>query len=107
MNNSYRRAKGSRTRAAAARSCLSKVRAENKQLALLIGSRVLSRRKHLGLTQVELQRRADLPNTSVSRLEHGRGLPRVANLVAIARALAVSTHWLITGEEFSAEGHSA
>lgn len=53
-----------------------------------VGAMIARRRQQLGLSQVELQRRANLSSSSVvSRAESGPGMPTFETMRAVARAL--------------------
>ena len=56
------------------------------------------RRKYLGLTQEALAEKADLTTQFVSYAESGKRAMRPENLLKIAKALNVSTDYLLTGD---------
>jgi len=63
-----------------------------------IGQRITKTRTELGLSQYNLADLAHLPQQQVSYAERGdRGL-RCDNLLSVAKALNVSTDYLLTGE---------
>ena len=64
-----------------------------------IGEQVRERRRDLGLSQERLARNADVSLPTISRLERGSGVPKVALLRRIARALGVSLSSLVDDEE--------
>lgn len=69
------------------------------ELCLLqIGQRISERRKKIGYTQEALAEKADLTPQFVSYAESGKRAMRPENLMKIARALNVSTDYLLTGE---------
>lgn len=63
-----------------------------------IGERIKERRKELGLNQAALAKAASISQQAISKLEVGKSVKSV-ELVAIARALNVTTEWLETGQE--------
>ena len=65
---------------------------------LKIGQRISERRKKIGYTQEALAEKADLTPQFVSYAESGKRAMRPENLMKIARALNVSTDYLLTGE---------
>ena len=65
---------------------------------VLIGKRIYQRRKNLGLTQEQLAEAADLTPQFISFAESGKRAMRIDNIVKLAKALQVSTDFLLTGE---------
>ena len=57
--------------------------------------RIKQRREELGISQEELAARIGLTQTQVSRYELGDSDPKASALAAIARALMVTTDWLV------------
>lgn len=55
-----------------------------------LGQRIASRREALHLTQRELEQRAELPRTSLSKIEKGTRDVTVDELFALARVLRTS-----------------
>ena len=53
------------------------------------GPQVRAWRRHAGLTQAELARRAGVHRNSINRVERGLASPRAALLAAVARALGI------------------
>jgi Predicted transcriptional regulators len=69
------------------------------ELCLLqVGKRITERRKKIGYTQEALAEKAELTPQFVSYAESGKRAMRPENLMKIARALNVSTDYLLTGE---------
>ncbi|WP_448575369.1 helix-turn-helix domain-containing protein [Thermomicrobium sp.] len=62
------------------------------------GQRLRLARRRAGLTQEELARRAGLTVGAYRRVERGRVHPYAGTVVALARALEVSTDWLLGRE---------
>lgn len=63
-----------------------------------IAHRIADRRKKLGLTQEALAEQAELSPQLVSYAESGKRATRPENLYKLARALGVSTDYLLSGE---------
>lgn len=63
-----------------------------------IGRRIMDRRKKLGMTQEALAEKSDVTTQFVSYAEAGKRAMRPENLLKIAKALGVSTDYLLTGE---------
>lgn len=57
---------------------------------MIFGERLLSWRRHFGLTQAALAARADMPQPHMAALEAGRLEPKLSTLVRLARALGVT-----------------
>ncbi len=64
-----------------------------------IGSRIKRRRQALGLRQQELAREVGVTPQHVSKLEREHAVPSLETLVALSRALGVSTDYLLIGHE--------
>ena len=62
-----------------------------------IGKRVLNRRKELDLTQEQVAEKADITAQFLSSIESGKKGIRAENIINLARALDVSTDYLLTG----------
>lgn len=58
-----------------------------KQLGMIVGEVVRSRRLSLGLSQEELASLAGIDRTFVSRIERGVRQPTISTLLCIGRAL--------------------
>ncbi|MFO0559049.1 MAG: helix-turn-helix transcriptional regulator [Polyangiales bacterium] len=66
---------------------------------MTLGHRVRERRKTLSLTQSELASRVGVSQSTIVRTEKNETIPDGATLLAMARELGVSVHWLINGRE--------
>lgn len=66
--------------------------------AVRIGKRIRKLRKAMKLSQRKLAQRSDRNPTTIWRYENGTMQPRVPALVVIARVLATTTEYLITGK---------
>ena len=66
-----------------------------------IGSRVLRRRKALGLTQQELADRLGIAATNISSIERGEQNLTIRTLAKLADVLDVSVGELVTGQPAS------
>ena len=63
-----------------------------------IGSRILSRRKQLRMTQEELAEKAGITPQTVSSAELGKKALRPENIIRICSALDISTDYLLLGK---------
>ena len=71
----------------------------NEELSLTaIGKRITERRKKLGMTQEMLAEKGDLTPQFVSYAESGKRAMRPENVIKVAKALEVSTDYLLTGD---------
>lgn len=59
------------------------------ELRLAFSRNVKSRRKELGLTQIEVANRAGMPQSSIAQFEAGKRLPSMETLVKLAEALQI------------------
>ncbi|XEI34702.1 helix-turn-helix domain-containing protein [Aeromonas veronii] len=71
---------------------------------MTINDRILSRRKLLKLSQLELANRIGITRVSVGKWESGLNQPKGRYLNDLAAALGVTVDWLLTGKEESATG---
>lgn len=60
-----------------------------------LGERVLSARRHMGISQQQLAERVGLTRTSITNLERGRQKIQIHTLYAIAEALGVGPETLL------------
>ena len=75
----------------------------------MIGERIRTLRKQLGLTQKEFAKKIGVIDRLVSKWEKGLNDPTTKSLKAIAKTFNVNLHWLLTGEGemfINKEGHS-
>lgn len=63
-----------------------------------MGTRIVKRRKMLGLSQEELAEKIEVTPQMISTAERGVKAIRPENLVRLSRALGVSADYLLTGE---------
>lgn len=68
-----------------------------------LGPRIAQRRKALGLTQDQLARQLDLSPQAISKWETGAGMPDIASLPYLAKALDVSIDALFGVEDLADE----
>ena len=61
----------------------------------IIGERIRERREKLQMSQGYLAQQSGIHYMTISRYERGRRTPSTAALVALARALGVTTDWLL------------
>lgn len=67
------------------------------EFMVAFGARILARRKQLGLTQEQTAQKAQLSSQFLSFVESGKKSVRAENIVNLAKALEVSTDYLLTG----------
>jgi transcriptional regulator with XRE-family HTH domain len=82
-----------------AKTLARRVLAERSKKALEIGARIAQARARKGLTQAQVAAGIGTTVGAVAQYETGRNMPAVVRLERIARALEVSTEWLLTGDE--------
>ncbi|MCB0766970.1 MAG: helix-turn-helix transcriptional regulator [Flavobacteriales bacterium] len=66
---------------------------------MMIGTRIKTRRKFLGLTQVELAQRANVSESVICRIELGVRLPDMALVQRLAAALETTVAYLLDGTD--------
>ena len=63
--------------------------------SITIGEKIAKLRKEKGLTQSQLAEMINVSNKTISRWETGEGYPEISLLVPLAKALGVSTDYLL------------
>ena len=63
--------------------------------SITIGEKIAKLRKEKGLTQSQLAEMISVSNKTISRWETGEGYPEISLLVPLAKALGVSTDYLL------------
>lgn len=71
--------------------------------AKVTGKIIQSKRKELGLTQIQLAEKLNVSNRAVSKWENGDGYPDVSILEDISKVLDISIDELLTGEKATKE----
>lgn len=69
----------------------------NEAMEKNLAQRLRDARQLLGLTQVQLSKASGIKQSDISKIERGETL-RPTGLIALARVLNVSPHWLADGE---------
>ena len=67
------------------------------------GEFVLSRRKELGMTQMQLAENLNLTDKAISKWEHGKSAPAISSLIPLAEALEVSVVEILKGKKMEKE----
>lgn len=73
----------------------------------MLGQRIASQRRKLGLNQTELAQRLCISPSTIGMYEQGRREPSNAILVALSKELHVSIDYLLTGHNWTSQGASA
>ena len=63
-----------------------------------LGEKIFTARKKAGLSQTDLADAVGVSRQSVSKWETGESAPEAGNLLLIAKALNVTTDWLLSEE---------
>jgi transcriptional regulator with XRE-family HTH domain len=63
----------------------------------LLGKRIAQKRRNLGLTQVQVNEKAELSDKYLSNIETARSIPSIDVLMKICDALAVTPDYLLIG----------
>lgn len=61
----------------------------------MIGERIKISRKHAGLTQNQLERKAKICETAISRIENGRTDMKLSTLVTIIKILKADSNFIL------------
>jgi len=64
-----------------------------------IGNKILNRRQELGITQLELAKRAGIAQSTLSNIEKGKKRPQFETMSAICQVLGFSVLDLLTYDE--------
>ncbi|KUG56107.1 helix-turn-helix domain-containing protein [Kocuria palustris] len=70
-------------------------------IAALVGSRIVARRKELGISAAELSRRSGVSAANISFYENGRSLMNIGSLLRIASALEIDPSVLLDGVQLA------
>lgn len=70
----------------------------SNEFLLDVGTRIMNRRKEMGLTQEALAEKSDLTPQFISYAETGQRAMRPENLMKLSKSLGVSTDYLLTGD---------
>lgn len=62
-----------------------------------IGNRIATKRRHLRMTQYEVEQKAGLSRKYLSNIEHGRSIPSIDVLMQIADVLHMTPNELLLG----------
>jgi len=72
---------------------------DKSELVVEIGLRVRARRQAIGMTQDELANRTGYTRTSIVKIEGGEIDMPATKLIAVAKALDISSEYILFGEE--------
>ena len=64
---------------------------------VIIGTRIMQRRKRLGMKQSELAELINVSDNQISNIENGRSYPRLNSFISICNALDCTSDYLISG----------
>ncbi|MDA3147364.1 helix-turn-helix transcriptional regulator [Leucobacter sp. UCMA 4100] len=70
---------------------------EHLRIARIVGNKIRSRRRAIGISQQDLADMAEIHLTSLSRIERGITTPKVDMLARLATALDTTTADLVSG----------
>lgn len=73
----------------------------------MLGQRIASQRRKLGLNQTKLAKRLCISPSTIGMYEQGRREPSNAILVALSKELHVSIDYLLTGHNWTSQDASA
>ena len=71
---------------------------QQKQVIHTMGERIASLRRHSGLSQSALAHTLGLSTSTIAMYEQGRRQPSISIIIALADALGVTIHYLLTGQ---------
>lgn len=63
-----------------------------------IGERIKSKRKALGLTQIQIKQATGISSGNLSDIENGNKLPSTPTLISLSNILNCSIDWILKGE---------
>lgn len=68
-----------------------------KELRIIIGSRIMHRRKQLGLKQSDLAEYLEISDTQISNLERGKYFPKPINIIKLCSVLKCNADYFFSG----------
>lgn len=63
----------------------------------VLGSRIMQRRKYLGIKQSELAEKLGVSDNQISNIENGKSFPRLNSFVKLCRILDCNSDYLLAG----------
>lgn len=77
----------------------------NEELKEVFRANLISRRRELKMTQIELAKACGVSQPTISHFESGEIIPSLETLAELARALETKPHALLSPEIFSSISH--
>ncbi len=70
---------------------------DNKDKKVILGMRIMQKRKHMGMTQSQLAEAVDLSDHQISNIENGKSYPRMSSFIKICEEFDMNSDYFIAG----------
>ena len=70
---------------------------DEKRIRIIVGSRIMQRRKQLCIKQSELAEKIGVSNNQISNIENGKSFPKLGNFISICNILNCNADYFLSG----------
>ena len=70
---------------------------DEKRIRIILGSRIMQRRKQLCIKQAELAEKIGVSNNQISNIENGKSFPKLGNFICICNILNCNADYFLSG----------
>ena len=70
---------------------------DEKRIRIIVGSRIMQRRKQLCIKQSELAEKIGVSNNQISNIENGKSFPKLGNFICICKILNCNADYFLSG----------
>ena len=70
---------------------------DEKRIRIIVGSRIMQRRKQLCIKQSELAEKIGVSNNQISNIENGKSFPKLGNFICICNILNCNADYFLSG----------
>lgn len=70
---------------------------DEKRIRVILGSRIMQRRKQLCIKQSELAEKIGVSNNQISNIENGKSFPKLGNFIFICNILNCNADYFLSG----------
>lgn len=70
---------------------------DSKSTQKILGSRIMQRRKELGIKQSELAEKLGISDNQISNIENGKSFPKLNNFISLCNILNCNADYLLSG----------
>ena len=70
---------------------------DEKRIRIIVGFRIMQRRKQLCIKQSELAEKIGVSNNQISNIENGKSFPKLGNFICICNILNCNADYFLSG----------